>query len=206
MLELIKVCCALISTWWIGCILWEVIHILKELRGEGMSGKYTKLRGKLPAFVEETAYQDKVNDEKSLILADAENPGEANVNWLAALFAQCRKVKDNLEEEISECNVKLEALSQLLVNALEDQSMEKITLSSGATGFIQDTPYPIVRDKEKVMAWIKKNKMTSLLGVNYQTLKGVTNERLVAGQPPPDGVEVFLKTQFRLRNGSSSEE
>jgi hypothetical protein len=171
-----------------------------------MSGKYTKLRGKLPAFVEEVKYQERINDEKQLILADAENPGEANVNRLAALFGVCREAKEQLENEISEYNVRLEALSQMLCEALENQGFDKVTLSSGATGYLQDTPYPVVRDKEKVLAWIKKHKMQSLLGVNYQTLKGVTNERLVAGQAPPDGVEVYLKTQFRLRNGNNQED
>lgn len=167
-----------------------------------MPGKYSKLRGKLPAFVEESTYQDKINDEKQLILAGAESAEGANVNRLAILFSDAKKIKDQCEEQIAGLNVRIEALSQLLCDALEDQSLEKVTLSSGATGYIQDTPYPVVKDKEAVMAWIKKNKMQSLLGVNYQTLKGITNERLVEGKPLIPGTEVYLKTQFRLRNGN----
>ena len=167
-------------------------------------GKYTKLRGVVPAFVEEKSYQDRINAEKQLLLANAENSEAANVNRLAALFAAYKAKKDDLESQVSDLNVGLEALSQLLCDALTDQSIEKLTLSNGATGFIQDTPYPQVKDKDALMAWIKKNKMQSLLGINYQTLKGLTNERLVAGQPPPTGVEVFLKTQFRLRGSGGS--
>lgn len=168
-------------------------------------GKYTQLRGKVPAFVEETTYQDKINEEKRNILGVESGEG-ANVNRLAAFFASQKTAKDKLEDEISEYNIRLEALSQLLCDALQEQSIEKLTLASGATGFIQDTPYPQVKDKGALMAWIKKHKMQSLLGINYQTLKGVTNERLVAGQPPPAGVEVYLKTQFRLRGNGSQEE
>jgi len=168
-------------------------------------GKYTKLRGVLPAFQEESSYQDKVNDEKKLLLAHAENMEDANINRFASLYGAGKAAKDALEEQISAINIRLEALSQLLVEAMENQGADKIQLSTGATVYIQDTPYPQVKDREALMAWINKNKMALLLSVNYQTLKGMTNDMLVAGKKPPEGVEVFLKTQARLRNGASSE-
>ena len=174
-------------------------------KGGGVMGKYTKLRGKVPAFQEESPYQEKINAAKQALIGTESGEG-ANVNKLAAIFSGIKQLKDSLEDKISEFNVQLEALSQLLCEALEDQQIEKITLASGATGFIQDTPYPVVKDKDAVLAWIKKEKMQALLGVNYQTLKGLTNERLVAGKPCIPGTEVFLKTQFRLRNGNNAEE
>jgi phage host-nuclease inhibitor protein Gam len=169
-------------------------------------GKCSALKSKLPAFVEEESYQQKVDDAKQFILAGAENAEAANVNRLAALFSERKRAKEALEESISELNVEIEALSQMLCEALEDQDMQKVTLSSGALVYLQDTPYPQVKDKEALIAWIKKHKMNSLLGVNYQTLKGLTNELLVGGKPAPDGVEVFLKTSARLRNGASADE
>ncbi len=102
-------------------------------------------------------------------------------------------------------NVEIEALSQLLVDALETQNIQKVELASGAICFLQDTPYPVVKDREAVMAWIKKQKMTSLLSVHYQTLKAMTNERLIAGKPLIPGTEVFLKTQARIRNASNGD-
>jgi len=169
-----------------------------------MAGKYSKLRGIIPTFVEEESYQSRVNEEKLKIVGDASNVEAANVTRLASLFAASKQIKDSLEEKISFINLQLEALSQLLVEALEDQEIQKVELSSGALVFLQDTPYPQVKDKELVLAWIKKNRMTQLLGVNYQTLKGLTNELLVAGKKLPDGVEVFLKTQARVRGAGKN--
>ncbi len=171
-----------------------------------MPGKYTTLRGKLPAFEEEPAYAAKIEERKRLVVDFTENPEAANVNWLAVRFAAARAEKQRLEDQIYDRNIEIEALSQLLVEALEVQSLEKVELSSGALVFIQDTPYPVVKDKAALLAWIKKQRMNDLLGVNYQTLKGLTNERLVAGQPPPPGVECFLKTQARLRGARNGGE
>src|SRR2546428_2154721 len=167
--------------------------------------KYTQLRGRLPAFREEASYQQKVDAAKDFVLGQTSNPRDANVNFLARLFAERRAQKDAHEEAIHELNVELEALSQLLVAALEDQALEKVELAAGGSVGIKDTPYTSVSDKAKFMAWIKRNRMADLLTVNHQTLNGLNNERLVAGQPAIPGTEVFLKTRARLygvgRNG-----
>ncbi len=173
-----------------------------------MAGKYAKLRGVVPAFVEEKPYQDRINEEKQKILGVVSGEG-ANVNRLAALFAAGKAAKDALEEQVSVQNLRLEALSQLLCESLEDQAIEKLTLSSGATGFIQDTPYPQVKDREALYTWgekeFGKKAWREMLTMNYNTLKAITSERLVSGKPAPAGVEVFLKTQFRLRGGNGDE-
>lgn len=169
-------------------------------------GKYASLRGRLPAFEEETSYQQKVDAAKQLILDSAENAEAANVNRLAKLLGERKSQKDELEAVISGYNVEIEALSQLLVAALEDQNIQKVELASGAVCYLQDTPYPQVRDREALMAWIKKTRMASLLTIHYQTLKGLVNERLVNGQAAPPGVEVYLKTQARIRNSKNGDE
>lgn len=168
-------------------------------------GKYSKLRGVVPAFEEDSSYQARVNDAKQLLLS-AENLEAANVNRLAALFAARKAMKDAHEETISELNVEIEALSQLLCDALEDQSIQKVELASGAILFLQDTPYPKVVDREAVLEWIKKEKMQGLLTIHYQTLKAMTSERLVAGKPCIPGTEVYLKTQARIRNARNGDE
>jgi len=171
-------------------------------------GKYSGLRGKVPAFVEESSYQEKINAEKQKILGVTTGEG-ANVNRLAAFFASNKAAKDALEKQVSEINLRLEALSQLLCDALEEQSMEKVTLSSGATGYIQDTPYPTVKDRVALYEWgekeFGKKAWREMLTMNYNTLKAITSERLIGGKPAPNGVEVFLKTQFRLRGGNGDE-
>jgi hypothetical protein len=169
-------------------------------------GKYSKLRGKLPAFENESSYQAKVEEEKTLILDDADNNEDANVTRLSALFATVTEAKRAAEEKVSAYNVQLEALSQLIVDALTNQGIEKVSLANGATVYLQDGTYPGIEDETKFYGWLHKQKMDNLLSLNYQTLKGIVNEYLQSGKPLPPGTRCFLKTQARVRNGNSNEE
>jgi hypothetical protein len=168
-----------------------------------MASKWSKFRDKLPAFENESSFQEKVNEAKQFILAGADTPEGANVNRLARLFSERYAAKKALEEIISTHNIDLEALSQLLVDILQDDNAQKVELSSGITVFLADTPYPSIEDEKTFYTWLHKNKMDELLSLNHQTLKVIISETLQAGRPLPPGTKVFLKTQARIRNGSA---
>lgn len=168
-----------------------------------MAGKWASFREKLPAFTVEQSYQAKVDDAKQFLLGTLSGE-DANINRLAALYADRKQKKDAHEVAISEINVDLEALSQLLCDAFETEGMQKVELSSGASGYLHDGIYPSVEDREKLFDWIKQHKMARLLSVNAQTLKGLVGELLQNGKPAPAGVRVFLKTQFRIRGVNQS--
>jgi hypothetical protein len=171
-----------------------------------MPGKYTELRKVLPAFEEEPDYQKRIDEAKMAILGTDDAEG-SNVARLAAIFAEAKREKEVLEEcDSKNCgvclycvNVKITALSQLLVHALQDQSLEKVSLSRGGSVFLQDTPYPSVEEKDKLMSWIDENEMSAMLTLPWMTLKGICNERLQAGEEVPPGVKVFIKTEARYR-------
>lgn len=171
-----------------------------------MPSKWAAFRTKIEPFVAEQSFQSKVDEAKMLILSTHEGDN-ANINHLAALYAQRKQKKDDLEEQIGDLNVELEALSQLLVDAFENENIQKVELSSGASVYLSDGIYPSVEDREKLFAWIKQHKMSKLLSVNSQTLKGLVGEMLQDGKPAPAGVKVYLKTQARMRNaGRNGEE
>ena len=165
-----------------------------------MASKYASLKGKVAAFEPEPEFQKKVEAAKREIVGDSEAT-DANVSHLAMLFAQHQARKHDLEEQISDLNIGIEAISQLIVESLEGEDISSVKLDSGATVYLSYTPYPSVEDREKVMEWIKKNKMKSLLSVNYQTMKAMVSEQLAAGKPTIPGIKVFLKSQARILNG-----
>jgi hypothetical protein len=169
-----------------------------------MASKWSKLRSTIPAFENESTYQQKIDKAKISMLG--ENVEDANINRLAALFAQRKQEKDQLEAQTYNLNVELEALSQLLVDRLETESQQSVSLSSGATIFLSDAPYPSIEDEKVFYDWLHKNKMDELLSLNHQTLKGMVTERLQSGQPLPPGTKVFLKTSARVRNGVACDE
>jgi hypothetical protein len=176
-------------------------------------GKYTHLRHKLPSYRESvtepgmTAWYEKVAQWKVKFLA-REISGEVDAASLAIDYAERDAKKKQLEAEISQLNIELEALSQLGVDALEDSGANKIDLTAGGYVSISDRLYTSTEDREKLFAWIKQHKLQSLLTLNYQTLSGLNNERIIAGKPLVPGTKVFIKTQLTVRgvNGNGGDE
>ncbi len=164
-----------------------------------MPGKWRSFKDKLPKFEVEPEYAARVEEKKKEYIG-------LDTAEMAREFKVIRAAKKAAEEAISGLNLELEALSQLLVNDLETQSISKLTLQTGETIFISDEPYASLDDKEALMAWVKKKKMQSLLTLNWQTMNSLAKELLSAGKPIMPGVKVWLKTSVRLRNGNSSEE
>ena len=182
-------------------------------------GLYTKYRDELPRFQNDKPYQQKVDAAKRALLGlpGSQKPGRraaqaANVAALARQFAKVKRAKKKLEDKIGDCNVELEALSQLLTDRLETEETQAVELRGGITVSLKDEPYPFVTDRRKIFAWIKKRKMLDLLTVHHQTLKGLVGDALKAGTPSaiPDGVELFIKvgakcTGLKL-NGAGGDE
>jgi hypothetical protein len=162
-------------------------------------GKYSHLKDKLDPFQPDATYQAKVDTEKAIYVG-------LNAAELARRFAAVRNAKKSLEDAISDCNVQLEALSQLLVNDLESSAIQKIQLDTGETAYIQSEPYSSVEDKSKFMAWVKKKKLSGMLSMPYQSMNALVKELLVQGKPAPDGIKCFLKTSIRLRGGNQEAE
>lgn len=160
-----------------------------------MKNKWTGL----PKFEGEKEWQNKVDEEKAQYLG-------LTTSELARAFALIKASKEALEDRIKILNITLEALSQLLIENLEDAEIQKVTLDSGATVYINSEPYSSVEDKEKLMAWIKKNRLTNMLMVHFKTLGALNKERLVNGKAPLPGTKVYIKTSARIRNASSKGE
>jgi hypothetical protein len=166
-------------------------------------GKYTHLRHQLPAFRQAAdegmrAWFAKVDAWKQEFLG-TDSGENANATRIAAAYADRDFKKKALEAEISQLNIELEGLSQLGVEAMESDGVEKSNLAAGGYVGIKDTPYTSVADRAAIFRWIKRNKMQELLTMNYQTLSAITNERLVAGKPLIPGTKVFMKTKLTVR-------
>lgn len=162
-------------------------------------GKYDALRGNLPAFQQEPSFQQKIDEAKNQYqaLEQAE---------LARIYNLERQKKRLLEAQVSEINVNLEALSQILLEHFEATGLSNFQLQTGETCFQQTEPYSSVQDQAALIAYVKKQKMQNLLTLAWQTMNAMNKERLVSGKPPLPGTAVFLKTSIRLRGGSGTQE
>jgi hypothetical protein len=164
-----------------------------------MAGKYAKFRGKVKPFEEDPLYQAKVEAWKQHFIG--ENPDSGNVAWLGRQFATFKSTKKELEDQVKEVNLYITGLNQILTEHLEGTETQKLELISGELLYIQDTPYPKVVDQDKWHDHCVKHKLLNLFTMPWMTMKSMVSELLVKGQALPDGVEVFLKTEIRLRGG-----
>ena len=110
--------------------------------------------------------------------------------------------KDEIEEKLSDVNQELEALSQLLIDKMEDEDMHSFKAEDGTTIFQKTAVYPKVVDKEVAFAWIKKNKQEHLLSIQHMSLKAFCKDLLEQGNELPGGVECFLKTTVGSRRAA----
>jgi hypothetical protein len=115
-----------------------------------------------------------------------------------------KKMKDQAEEELSTANLHLEAISEIVEYKMDELQIRNFKTEKGETVYISSTAYPKVEDKAALFAWIKKKKMVEILGVNFQTLKGICNDLLKEGEELPPGVECFIKSSVRMRKGENN--
>jgi hypothetical protein len=174
-----------------------------------MVGKWNSLRKKLKKLPLDRDFKTKVDEEKLRILGmpkkNRSPEGDfANNVRLARLFVNAKLEK----QEISNLNVTLEALSQLIADSLEGEEVEKVELVDGVTITLHSEPYCSVKDRSKLFAWIKKYRRVELVGVAWATLNSMVKGNIESGikDAVPPGVEVFLKTGVRVIGLRNKEE
>ena len=183
-----------------------------------MAGKYNKLKGKLTAFSQDATYQQQLDKLKKRtpvplsilqgkleqVLRDKSNhkiitPLSMRLADLADAWDRVRALKDKMDEYSRACAHMLDAISQVMVDKMEDADATSQSFGPLGTFYLKDTPYPSVEDRAALVKWMKKNKMEDILTVNYKTLEGIVNERLIEGKTVPAGVKVFMKTTLARR-------
>jgi hypothetical protein len=156
-------------------------------------GKYSGLKGKLPAFEEEPSWQEKINEEKNRILGGAENVEHANTAALARKYDETRQEKDFIKQQLKAINLTEAALEQLLLDRMQTDGQKSITLVNGTAIHIKDEIMPSVQDRALMLAWVKETDQEAILTINPMTLKGLVGHLLDEGLDAPPGIKVFFK-------------
>ena len=161
-----------------------------------MASKYAKVIDRLPRLLNtEPAYQEKVNAVKVELLKELPRHAIA----LATHYAALRAAKDAVEEQLSDVNLQLEAISQLLVDQYESEGGTSVKLHDGHTVSVQYEPYAQVVDREPFRLWCVANDLEKALTLPWQTTNAITKERLLAGLAEPDGIKAHARTKIVLR-------
>ena len=186
-------------------------------------GKWSGLKGAVPAAPVDSDFQARVNAAKSetryrtpngeftqaellernIVLTDVEVEefafDQLSPQDLAVRFCKLRDEKDRLEAEEKKINLQLEAIQQLMIPKMEQSGMDLFRLTSGDSLSIKDEPYVSIADKSQFIGWIRSSGQEDLLTVHYMTMSAMTKERLQNGQDIPPGLKVFLKQSLTRR-------
>lgn len=156
------------------------------------------LPGLKPLPVADQTYQDNVNATKELFT-------DHTPTALAKAYTKWRQEKEFIELRLKDVNLHLEAVTQLLVDSQEAQadgwgqygaSENTLRLVTGDKIEIRREPYGQVNDKDAFHDWCIANGYERQMQLWPTTMNAIVRERLVNGDPLPDGTEVFAKDKI----------
>ena len=154
-------------------------------------GKWSKLKDDFQTFQHETPYQEKVEVAKAAYVG-------LGMKDLAEKFKEVKTALKEAKAEVEQLTITLEGLSQLLLVHFENLGLTSVKLDSGGTLGEWLAPYSTVRDRDAFYEWLKANRPWERLTFPAPSLDRLVRELLEEGQPPPPGVEVFVKNRVRL--------
>ena len=161
-------------------------------------GKYDKIVATLPRLLgTEPAYQQKVEAVKAAILEELPRHASA----LASEYISIREEKDAAEEVLSEINLRLEAVSQLMSEQFDVEGASSMRLNGKGLVSIYYEPAPKVEDKEAFRLWCLANGLERSMQLWPTTTASLLKERLSNGEPEMDGVTAYARRVIRFTKG-----
>lgn len=156
--------------------------------------------GHLPRLTEDHT-EEGGGKQRDKINAHKDRVKDFTTSELAHEYTRLRDEKDDIEDELKALNAKLTAVTEMLTDRFESEELTSIGTANGYRVSSQVKPYASVKDKEAWLKWVHENGYDSNLSVPWQTMNSITTQLLEGGYAPPDGVEVYLKSTFRLSRG-----
>ncbi len=124
--------------------------------------------------------------------------GKQYASEYARVYAEIRDLQDRLKAWGSNLEVLLDAYQELYVNQAEVEGVSSMRIASGESVSFYYEPYPQVIDAEAFRLWCLANGFERKMVLHPSIVSSHTKERLLAGEPEPDGVKIFAKPMLRL--------
>jgi hypothetical protein len=136
--------------------------------------------------------------EDAFILLKRAVAGKLHASAFANAYAEVRHAMDIIASWKSSAQLLLDAYESLMIEQMEAEKLASLRLDSGASVSTYSEPFGQVRDKEAFRQWCVANGYENQLQLWPSSMNAIAKERTLAGEAPPDGVEVFAKTMVRL--------
>lgn len=117
---------------------------------------------------------------------------------LAHVYSLLRLTEEKLANSLKDVRLVLEAYEQLVVQQYEVECINNIKLDNGSSVRTEPQPYAKVIDREKFRQWCLRNGFEREMHLHTQTTQSITKQRLLDGQPEPDGVSAFVRTTVKF--------
>lgn len=191
-----------------------------------MASKYADVIGGLdPLPPEEPEYQAKIQTVKDQIgILPAETLGEmyeiarrgeldepTRDTFIDGLADTIQLLgKEGVEEILSRINLRIAAMEQLLSESYDREedgwglyggSPTTVRLPNGTSISVQPEPSAKVLDKEVFRLWCIRNGLEGSLQLHPSTAIALAKERLLAGEPDPDGMKTYSRVKVVMRKG-----
>ena len=117
-------------------------------------------------------------------------------------FQNLKSEKESLKLRATLLEKQIQELMPQLVTGFEAEKMQSINLTGVGTFYLEAQTFPKVEDNDTLIAWMKRNKMRDLVKttVNYQTLRGLVNERLKNNLSIPEGIVTYNEVVVKMRS------
>ena len=167
-----------------------------------MASKWATFRKLYPkAPIEATAFDamNAVLDAPAFQGEDTTRVRDLNNTQLKGLYVQVRQQIDELDAKLSVLNVQKNALTYLFTERFEEDDVTSMKFDDGVMLSEAPEPYPNVKDRATLIAWVKETGQEELLTLNFQTLASMCKQLLLDGKPIPPGVDIYMKSKLSAR-------
>lgn len=168
-------------------------------------GKYDAVVANLPKLIgspeeeRSSKHHDKVASFKQALLQS--DGYKQHASFLASLYVDLRDEKEEMEETVSELNVRLDAVIALMREQFEAEGINSLRLDTGERVDIGYEPVGKVVDRDKLRLWCVAQGLENKLSLPPATLTSLLKELLLQGATEPDGVEAYARVKVRLNRG-----
>lgn len=130
-------------------------------------------------------------------------PEKLGVDDFAEGYARVRVAVDTIRERMKTFEYLLEAYKQIVIENFEHQGLSSMGFADGGKIRIDEEPYTVVEDQEKLRVWLRENNLERLLSIQWNALNAHVKECLLNEEPEPDGVAAYVNKKLVFTRAKS---
>lgn len=162
--------------------------------------KYEDVLKDVPRLPELESQREKVEELKRA-LAEDPNFIPLRASRLAVLYSEIREQKEQIQEQLSAVQVRLDAVTSLLIDCMDVEGITSLQLETGRSVSTWPEPYANIVDRDAFREWCLAEGLGRSMTLHPSTISALVKQRLLSGEPEPPGVKVYSKDVIRLTGG-----